>query len=133
MSTPVSGPVCALCGQVASVNWVRRLTDDELAALIANEQAQRDQILTQYPAGDPPAFGPMPAADNSTRVVFACAQHAITLDLAALIHANTCTAPNAADLPNCDCTPTAFPPPSPLVDKQLAARPLPDHWQPPAA
>lgn len=37
--------------------------------------------------------------------VFACAEHEVSPDLAALTHLSTCTAPNAADLPNCDCQP----------------------------
>ncbi|WP_083975040.1 hypothetical protein [Kitasatospora mediocidica] len=47
------------------------------------------------------------SADNPghTVAVFACAAHGITRDLAAHIHAATCTAPAAAHLPGCDCTP----------------------------
>jgi hypothetical protein len=38
--------------------------------------------------------------------VFACANHQISTDIACLTHQHTCTAPNAANLPGCDCNPT---------------------------
>lgn len=62
---------------------------------------------------------------TSVEAVFGCGPHAITLDLAALVHAPTCTAPNPVNLPGCDCTPEPAPPPEPMLG---AAQPLPDHW-----
>jgi hypothetical protein len=46
-----------------------------------------------------------PADPNGTVPVYACADHSVSLDLAAMRHQSTCTAPNAANLPGCDCTP----------------------------
>lgn len=37
-----------------------------------------------------------------TDAVYSCAEHAVSLDLAALLHESTCTAPGTA----CNCTPT---------------------------
>lgn len=37
--------------------------------------------------------------------VYACGQHAITLDAAALVHQPACPAPDVALLPTCGCTP----------------------------
>jgi hypothetical protein len=36
--------------------------------------------------------------------VFACINHQLNANLAAEVHQSTCTAPNPANLPNCDCT-----------------------------
>ena len=47
--------------------------------------------------------------------VLACATHGITLELAAHVHAPTCTAPNPAHLPACDCTPEPLPPAEPFT------------------
>ncbi|MGE7439615.1 hypothetical protein [Kitasatospora sp. NPDC001175] len=41
--------------------------------------------------------------------VYACALHAIGLDAAAHIHQTTCTAPDPAHVPACNCTPTVQP------------------------
>lgn len=115
-----AGPPCTLCGAAACVHWVRRLTDDEAAAYIALEQSRRDQLTTdadpQLPAPD---FGPLPAPEDCTRTVYACIDHSISLDAAALIHAKTCTAP-----PACDCTPEPPPPPDPGPAPQQ----LPPGW-----
>lgn len=46
-----------------------------------------------------------PADASSTVPVYACTSHEISMDLAALRHQATCTAPNLAELPKCDCTP----------------------------
>lgn len=46
-----------------------------------------------------------PADANSTVPVYACASHEISMDLAALRHQPTCTAPNLTEIPKCDCTP----------------------------
>jgi hypothetical protein len=109
------------------VNWTRRLTDDEIADLLDREQQQRDQITATAPDEQPPAFGPLPTQANSTQLVLACAVHAIALDLAALVHQSTCTAPNPTTLPGCDCTPEAPPTTDgPALVKALA---LPTHWQ----
>jgi hypothetical protein len=131
MSTPpapATGPVCPVCGIPAVVNWTRRLTDDEMTALLAREQQMRDQILVAAPPDQPPNFGPLPTQADSTQIVFACAEHAIAMDRAALVHQNTCTAPNPANLPTCDCTPE--PPPPPSDTPQVVKMGLPDHWAP---
>lgn len=123
-----AGPLCAACGGDAVVHWLRRPTGTELADVIAIEQARREQVLLladpQLPA---PELGPLPTVDGMTRTVYACATHAISLDAAARIHASTCTAPNDADLPGCDCTPEPWPEPP---AEEPAAQPLPAHWLP---
>lgn len=68
---------------------------------------------------------------TSVEAVFACTDHAITLDLAALVHQPTCTAPNLANLPLCDCTPEPAPAPEPLMQDVRAN--LPASWVPNAA
>ena len=123
-----TGPACTACGEAAVVNWQRRPTEQELADLIATEQERRAQLLLLAdPQLPPPEFGPLPTADGMTRTVYACAQHAITMDAASRIHASTCTAPNTANLPGCDCTPEPLPPPEPTIS---LAQVLPDHWLP---
>jgi len=118
-------PPCAACGDTAVVSWQRRLTDDELADHIGIERERREQaLLLADPQLPPPAFPPLPTGDDDTRPVYSCGPHAITMDAAALVHAASCTAPNQADLPGCDCTPE--PAPAPAEGNPGPA--LPDHW-----
>ncbi|MFE2486053.1 hypothetical protein ACFXGR_22685 [Streptomyces mirabilis] len=127
--TPVeprpTGPLCTACGEPALVHWLRRLTDDELDEHIRIEQERREQaLLLADPQLPPPVFPPLPTGEDFTRTVYSCGPHAISMDAAALVHASTCTAPNEADLPGCDCTPE----PAPAAPVEEAAAPLPDHW-----
>jgi hypothetical protein len=131
MTTPIditpapTGPTCTLCGAQAVVNWQRRLTDGELAAYQGLEQEKRDEWLNLAdPQQPPPDYGPLPQASDCTAPVYACGPHAIGMDAAALIHAKSCTAPNAATLPGCDCTP------EPAPQAAMTAEPsrLPAHW-----
>jgi hypothetical protein len=80
-----------------------------MAALIAREKEQRAAITAAAPPEQPPVLGPMPTPTDSTKIVLACEGHSIGLDLAILVHQSTCTAPNPADLPGCDCTPEESP------------------------
>jgi len=91
-----SAPGCGFtgCSNPGEVQWRRRLTPDELDALIHQ---------------DPPVAGPVPTAETTTRAVYACGQHAIGMDLAGHVHAATCTAPEAKQLPGCGCTPEPVP------------------------
>ncbi|WP_329330739.1 hypothetical protein OIU81_02865 [Streptomyces sp. NBC_01454] len=129
--TPVepmsAGPACALCGEPAVVQWRRRLTDAEFQQVLDAEQARRDEATLLADPEQPPVFGPMPQPSDYTTAVYACASHGITLDLAALIHRKTCTAPQTADLPECDCTPESPPPPDEELVRAAAPR-LPDGW-----
>ena len=122
-----TGPACRACGGQAVVIWRRRPTDDELAEQAAAEQARREQTLLladpQLPA---PEFPPLPATDDTTLTMYACADHAITLDAATLIHAGTCTAPNDTGMHGCDCTPEPHPEPEP--DPDPADSRLPAYW-----
>ncbi|MFI1535568.1 hypothetical protein [Streptomyces anandii] len=124
-----TGPVCALCGQPALVHWQRRPTDAEIAEMCDVEKQRRAQVLRladpQQPA---PVFGPLPTAEDITRIVHSCGAHAITLEGATLIHQSCCTAPNEADLPGCDCLPEQ--PPQPRLAAEPEPAPLPAHWQP---
>lgn len=47
------------------------------------------------------------ATETSVHNVFACVTHQIALSISPLIHLYTCTAPNLANLPMCDCTPVS--------------------------
>ena len=119
-------PACALCGADALANWRRRPTDDELALFQQAEESRREtRRLLADPQLPAPDFGPLPTAEETTMAVYACGPHAITLDSAALVHASSCTAPNEADLPHCDCTPETAPPAEPAPVSQL-----PEHWLP---
>ncbi|MCI3277644.1 hypothetical protein [Streptomyces cylindrosporus] len=134
-----SGPVCAACGEPAVVHWQRRPTDDELAELVAAEQSRRDErLLLADPQLPAPQFGPLPTAGDTTRIVHACAEHAIGLEAAALIHQATCTAPaagprdklrvDADEVPVCDCTPEHRAEPAELLPQVQAPSRLPAHW-----
>jgi hypothetical protein len=124
MTTPTpTGPVCALCGAPAVVNWQRRLTDGELDAHLALEQEKRDGRMLLADPQATPDFGPLPQADDCTRPVYACGPHAIAMDAAALVHQATCTAPNPDHLPGCGCTPEPAPQPAEAEPSRLPA-----HW-----
>lgn len=121
-----AAPACARCDAPAVVHWVRRLTDGEFGEVLRVEEERRAEILSLAdPQMPPPVFPPLPAGQDFTRTVYACGLHAITLDGAALIHASTCTAPNEADLPGCDCTPEQTP--RDLIDEPSGPE-LPAHW-----
>lgn len=130
MTTPslpqAPSPGCSFTGCLDApiVQWQRRPTADELAAVVTMEQSRRDQAVA---AGASPTddFGPLPTQQDTVIAVLSCGIHAITMDLASLVHASTCTAPNNANLPGCDCTPEPAPAPEPLVERTA----LPDHWQ----
>jgi hypothetical protein len=107
------------------VNWRRRLTNDELAEHIAAEQDRREQsLLLADPQLPSPVFPPLPTGEDDTRTVYACPDHAITIDGAALIHTSTCTAPNDTGMNGCNCTPEPAPEPN---DEPTPSR-LPTHW-----
>lgn len=105
-------------------------TPDTLAPLIA---------LTT-PARCPVPDCPAPAivqwqrrsADDPdhTEPVYACPQHAITLDAASHVHQPTCPAPDPARLPACGCTPEPLPPTEPMTSGQTTT--LPTGWVVPA-
>jgi hypothetical protein len=108
------------------VGWSRRLTDDETAAVVEAEEKRRAwEIMLADPELGPPEFGPMPTGEGMTAPVYGCLDHAIGIEAASRIHEATCTAPNPAQLPDCDCT-TETPAYEPLEAED--ARPLPDTW-----
>jgi hypothetical protein len=114
------------------VHWRRRPTDDELAELVAAERVRRDELLLLAdPRLPAPQFGPLPTAEGVTRTVYACGPHAITLEAASRTHQSSCTAPNDADLPDCDCTPEALPESAATTSAESEAPSrLPAHWLP---
>ncbi|MFJ4787572.1 hypothetical protein [Streptomyces sp. NPDC088794] len=122
-----AGPACVACGEPAAVHWQRRPTDEELAEVRQTEEKRRVQALKladmQQPA---PVFPPLPTAGDVLRAVYACAAHAISLDGATLFHLSSCTAPNEADLPGCDCTPESLRE-APL-EEEVPRVLLPAHW-----
>ncbi|MEV8523145.1 hypothetical protein AB0451_03155 [Streptomyces sp. NPDC052000] len=125
ISQPTGGPACTLCGGPACVHWQRRLTDDEFTEYLHASQSRRDELtLLADSQQAPPDFGPLPLPADCTRAVYGCVNHAVSLDAASLIHTKTCTAPNAKDLPHCDCTPEPAPPPEP----DPTPTPLPVSW-----
>ncbi len=124
--SPTPGCSCAGCPASPLVQWQRRPTFRELSAVVAAEQSRRDEILaTTDPDQPAPVFGPLPGEQDTTIAVFGCGPHAISMDLAALVHASDCTAPDPGLLPGCNCTPETAPEPEPLHGEPLA---LPDHW-----
>lgn len=135
-----TGPVCGACGGEAVVNWRRRLTADELAEVVAAAQSRRDELLELADRQLPrPEFMPLPTADDTTRTVYACAAHAISIDAAALIHQATCGAPFAGvhgktpvhvdRVPRCDCTPEPLSEAETVAAVQDAGTSrLPWHW-----
>ena len=127
-SAPV-GQACAACGAEAVVNWRRRPTDAELAEIVAAEETRREELrLLANPQLPPPQFPPLPTAQDTTRTLYACAQHALDVEPASLIHQKTCTAPNAEGQWGCDCTPEPAPKPAPHVFAETAPSRLPAHW-----
>lgn len=132
MTVPLSAsPGCSLPGCTAAplVQWQRRPTETELAPLVDAEQSRRDAVLAAADPEQPtPAFGPLPTAADTAIAVFGCGPHAISMDLAALVHASDCTAPDPAVLPGCNCTPEPEPAPQPM---HAVAQALPDHWMNP--
>jgi len=86
--------ICSLysgCTNTAVLVWKRRMTADELAAAQAQ---QPDSSVTEA---------------NSYTPLYGCSEHLLTADLAAQMHASTCTSPNLANLPSCDCRPEVTP------------------------
>lgn len=94
------------CTLPVAVQWRRRLTADELAAHAGTQGTLL--AWAQYNAPDGAAVTQPSVQPEATRAVYGCTSHAISLDLAALIHAATCTAP-----PVCSCTPETTQPDGP--------------------
>jgi hypothetical protein len=76
--------VCEACGSSALVQWCRRASEAECAAIPAEQGG--------------------PSAD-AIMAVYACGSHAISAELASLVHGAGCSGPASSALPNCDCTP----------------------------
>lgn len=117
------------CGSPVVAQWQRRPTADELATLVATAETRHAEILAEADPEKPPVFGPLPTVADSTMPVYACANHAIDLDLAARIHAADCAAPHPDHHPGCDCTPEPLPEPEPLHAEMVT---LPTGWIIPA-
>lgn len=120
------GLQCRACSDTAVVHWRRRLTDEEFAAHTALERSRREAVVQLSDLREPVLpFGPLPMPADCSITVFACADHAIALDAAALIHQAACTAPSIRDLPGCNCTPEPASAPDAAGPN---ARPLPPGW-----
>jgi len=127
---PPTGPRCGSCGGPALVQWRRRPTDNELANLVAIEQARQAEALSLADQSQPaPTFGPLPTAGDTTIAVFGCAEHAIHLEAAARVHAADCSAPHPDHVPDCDCEPEPHPAPEPRGGPMVT---LPTGWRVPA-
>lgn len=121
---PSPTPGCSTCGDKPIAQWRRRPTADELAALVAAEEARRaEAILLADPQQPQPVFPPLPTADDTTMAVYGCAQHAIHIDAAARIHGPDCS--------GCDCDPEPLPPPTPVPGSEPTIT-LPNGWTIPA-
>ncbi|MEW2164413.1 hypothetical protein AB0912_15675 [Streptomyces sp. NPDC007084] len=118
------GPACTLCQRPALVHWLRRPTNEDVEAvrlLEIDRRAAQEQL--DNPDAPTPVYPPLPTGADTTVIVHACGPHAIDMEAAAHIHASTCTAPNEADLPGCDCTPEKLP-----TEPPEETAPLPAHW-----
>jgi len=125
----MSDELRCVCGATGVVHWQRRLTSSELGALVTVEEERRRQVLALADPEQPRlSFPPLPTAQDCTRAVYACPAHAINLELASHVHQSTCTAPNAAQLPACDCTPELIDP-TPLATPMVATQILATGWE----
>lgn len=121
-----AGPFCERCSAPALVQWQRRLTQAEMDTEHARlNEIRAERILLQDPK-NPLVFGPLPSLADSTTAVFACAQHAIDMNAAALIHQADCTGPHGDQSPHpqCSCTPEGSQPRPPAPEPELPA-----HWR----
>lgn len=109
------------CGLPAVVQWRRRPTDAETAAIRAAEEARR---ATAARVGRTIPDVPLPTASDSAIAVYACADHALTPDSAALMHQAKCTGPGKTAA--CDCQPEPAPAPDP--DPGKPKKRLPPGW-----
>lgn len=119
------------CTKPPRVQWSRRPTPDELAALVAAEQARRESMgaSTEVPPRD---FGPLPTAGDVLIAVFGCAEHALHLDHASRVHAADCSAPHPEHVPGCDCEPEPAPAQDWMITRPGALATLPTGWVVPA-
>lgn len=120
------GPVCDAdsCTATPLGQWQRRLTPDEITVEHARIQGLWDAAFLLRDQSKPdPIQPPMPDCADYTRAVYACGDHAIALDAAALIHQAECSGPDTPGLPDCDCTPE--PAPEPDIHEPAA---VPEHW-----
>lgn len=115
--------LCNACGADAVVQWQRRPTETELADFTAVEQDRQTDL------GLPPEEHRLPTAADTVIAVFACADHAVHIDLAARVHAATCRAPHDGHLPGCDCEPEPLPEPDQGTQEMVT---LPTGWTVPA-
>lgn len=123
-------PTCAHCGARAVVSWQRRPTETELAPFAAAVQERNAELLLLAdPERPAPQLPPLPTADTTTIAVYACAQHAIDMNLAASVHGADCVAPHPDHLPRCACTPEQ---PAPAHDPALDLITLPTGWTVPS-
>ena len=108
-----------------SLACIARSLDVGLCKVLALEQQRRDERLRLADPQQPvPDLGPLPSPDDCITPVFGCVSHAITADAAALVHRKTCTAPDPAQLPGCNCTPE----PAPTAEPDPVPPPLPPGW-----
>lgn len=113
--------IACKCGEPAVVQWKRRPAPDEAQQAAAQEAT---------PADTPAAEGlPSDKSTDSYVPVYACADHALTADSAALMHESTCTGPGKARV--CDCEPEAATPDFPTSPGPVPGEPerrLPPGW-----
>jgi hypothetical protein len=118
-------PTCGACDADAVVSWQRRPTADELYAHVTHVQAWRqDRILLADAAAPAPTFGPLPTAEDTAIPVHSCAEHSVSMALAALMHASDCIAPCAPSGAAC-CVAE----PAPTAVAEAAQPALPIGWQ----
>ena len=111
------------CSETPLVHWQRRLTADEVDIEHAIERHKRDGWLELRDVEQPmPDYGPLPDPSSYSYLVYACADHAIDMDAAGLVHQNTCAGPDSDALPLCDCDPEPAPAPRPRPVQPVPAR-----------
>lgn len=99
---------CGACGATAVVQWRRRPTAAELAAVVAVEEQRRaDALAMADPQQPAPTFGPLPTAADTVVALHACAAHGIPPAGASRVHQAACSAPAVAH--GCDCSPEPVP------------------------
>lgn len=115
--------IACKCGEPAVVQWRRRPASTELDAIRTAETTRRASgAAARLSAREPP----LPSTEDTTVPVYACADHALTPALAALVHQSACSGPDKNGV--CNCTPEPPPAADFPEDPTRPKRRLPKGW-----